>query len=446
MEFGFFVGCVIPYRLPNMEVTARKVLENLGVELHEIKGATCCPDPIAIKTTGEESYLLTAARNLCLAESQGLDILTPCNGCYETLKSVNSRLRLDRTLVKNLNKALSKIGLEYKGTVEVKHLVELLYKDIGAGKIQRSVVRPLNGLNVAVHYGCHLLRPSNALFFDDPLNPVSVDRLVEWIGARSVKYDDKMLCCGGAISLVNREDSMSLVRQKVSAIQKVGADCLVVVCPYCMLQYDLGQFLLKREEPKTWTPVFYYPELLALAMGIDLGETELSMHKIDVKQVLAKISRKREEFQRVSELFDVNFLRKCIECQACSEDCPMARFYDVDLKEILSKLLDGDLESVLHRREPWYCLSCYTCLELCPQRIGLADIFLKIKHLATDKGILPEGIRKVRDKFLASGMTVDRTSVMRKKLGLPDLSEPNVKDMHKLLENKKGLVSKHEVE
>ncbi|MGW8288927.1 MAG: heterodisulfide reductase-related iron-sulfur binding cluster, partial [Candidatus Bathyarchaeia archaeon] len=171
LKYLLFLGCVIPYRIPSYEISSRKVLERLGVELVEMPEFNCCGLPI--DSVAHDAMLVLAARNLCLAEEKNLNILTLCPGCAGTLRKVNKSLEADKKLKEQVNGHLKEIGMEFKGgKIVVKHLIQALVEDVGLEKIKDAVVKPLTGLKVAEHNGCHILRPAKYISFDDPENPV----------------------------------------------------------------------------------------------------------------------------------------------------------------------------------------------------------------------------------------------------------------------------------
>ena len=288
-EYALFTGCMIPVRLPYMESSARELLERFDIGLREMPETSCCPEP-SLSSVDEETWITLAARNLTIAEGMGREILTLCNGCFETLKTVDVALKGDEGLRDMVNERLSAVGREYKGETVVRHLVEILVGDIGVEKMRGAVERPLKGLRVAAHYGCHLLRPSSILEGDDPLRPVLLDQLIELTGATSVPYYKRNICCGAGTNAADFETGKRLVGYKLGWVERAGADCMAVVCPYCMLQYDVTQRLVRKGSGERFDiPVFYYPELLLLAMGVPPEELALDMHKTKVEPALEKI-------------------------------------------------------------------------------------------------------------------------------------------------------------
>ena len=173
---------------------------------------SCCPEPNGIKNSDELIYSVTAARNLAIAESMDKHIFTGCNGCFETLKSVRSIIKSDNHFRDRMNSQLEKINLKATGKNDVFHMVEFFH-NLGKDTIKDNIKYPLTGLRVAVHYGCHFLRPSNKIQMDDPMTPHIFDEIVEDLGAKSVDYDRKMDCCGGSLARAGNPDAgMALLR------------------------------------------------------------------------------------------------------------------------------------------------------------------------------------------------------------------------------------------
>ncbi len=292
-KFALFLGCLIPLRLPFIEVSSRRVMEKLGIELVEMNGAGCCPDPIGIQSIDYKTWLALAARNLCIAEEMNLDILTLCIGCYETLKTANHVLNNGPEFKYEVNEILSEVDKEFKGNIQVKHIIEVLYEDIGPKEIENQISMPLEGLQVATHYGCHSVRPSEIIQFGNPERPTFLDELVEALGAQSVPYLEKMLCCGAGLrntAKEKEEEALSLAKVKLDEIQRSKADCMTLSCPFCFISYDIGQLQINRKFKERYNlPVFYYLELLGLALGISSSRLGLKFHRSKVTPVLKKL-------------------------------------------------------------------------------------------------------------------------------------------------------------
>jgi heterodisulfide reductase subunit B len=289
-SYALFLGCTIPARQPNYELSARKTLEKLGVELVDLDNFTCCCPP-PIQSINLETSQAVAAYNICLAEEAGLDIVALCNGCFESLAMANAALKKDKNRRAKINEILAEVGKEFKGTIEVKHYLQVLIDDIGVEGIKASVVKPLSNLKVAPFYGCHSLRPSELLEFDDPERPHILEDLIEALGAESVEYRDKLKCCGGLLRGVSDDLALDLAREKLVNTTKAGAECIATLCPFCFVALDIGQLQVKSKFNEVYDmPIIHYSELLALALGVDPEELALRSHKVKTDKVIEKIA------------------------------------------------------------------------------------------------------------------------------------------------------------
>lgn len=265
-RFAFFPGCLIPARHPGMEFAIRTSLSRLGIEIADLDGTSCCPDPIYFKSKDKVSWLAVAARNLSLAEEQGLDIFTNCSGCTATLSECSHLLR-DEALRSTVNERLSRIGRRYSGTGRVRHVVTLLRDVVGYEQIRQSVVRPLEGLRVAIHYGCHLLKPSRIMQVDDPNDPSVLENLVAALGATPIRHRNWYLCCGKACQ--SEEIPNQMMHDLLGAVSDVEPDLLCLICPTCFTQFDYGQLRVSQRFGADFhIPPVYFFQLLAFAQGV----------------------------------------------------------------------------------------------------------------------------------------------------------------------------------
>lgn len=292
MEYALYLGCTIPLKMPHFEFAFREIANILGYKFTEMEGASCCPDPVATQSTSIDTWLTIAARNLCIAEKMGLDILTICSGCYETLKTTRVLLEEDKNAFDRVNSVLKKIGYEYKGTSKVYHFVELFSQDEMLDKIKKILMKPLDNLNVAVHYGCHLIRPSKILQFDHPERPETMDKIIEAMGAKTVIFAGKLECCGFCARL-KEEIGFQLVENKMTELKELEeeVDVMVGVCPACVSQYDRKQRLISRKTGKELDiPVLYLPELMAIAFGVESDKLSLTNRSVRPKKLMEKLN------------------------------------------------------------------------------------------------------------------------------------------------------------
>jgi len=277
MRYGLFLGCTIPTRQMNYEQSAREVARVFGIEF-VYSGYGCCGFPVA-------------AANLKIASSSGDALVTLCSACGEMLNKTEKRLGEDAEAAKGVGKVLAQVGLTYSGEKpRVIHFARMLHDDYGLDKIRAQVVRPLKGLKIATHPGCHYVRPSTLYpGFDDPEFPGTLDRLVEATGAEALDYQGKTDCCGGGILAVREEIAKAMTGKKLSRLSG-KADAMVVVCPFCGIMYDKYQKTLEEELGKQLgLPVLYYPQLLGLALGIDPSKLGFDVNSVGVQALISKV-------------------------------------------------------------------------------------------------------------------------------------------------------------
>ncbi|MHA1745650.1 MAG: CoB--CoM heterodisulfide reductase subunit B [Promethearchaeota archaeon] len=276
LNVGMYLGCVIPNRYPYIDAASRHVLNAFQVGIAELEGAGCCPAPGVFRSFDIDTWYTLAARNITIAEDMNRTMAIMCNGCYGTLNDVNYEMKHDPKLRAKVNTHLKEIGKEFQGTIKTDHIAWIMYHDIGLEAIRKKIVNKLD-LKVAIHYGCHILKPAyNKPWTADFEIPTFLDELVEITGCTSVPYKDKLMCCGAGGGLRGSEKIISLdfTRDKLESIRDSGADIIVDCCPFCHLQFDLGQkeinttFSDKISNPFK-IPVIYFTQLLGLAMGLD---------------------------------------------------------------------------------------------------------------------------------------------------------------------------------
>jgi heterodisulfide reductase subunit B len=289
-----FLGCAIPYRVSSYEISSRKILTHLGVEIAEMPDFNCCGLPL--DPINHETMLLLAAKNITHAEQQGLNILTLCTGCASTLKKVNKQLKEDTQLRQQINEQLKEANLEFKGTIEIKHLLQFLKEDMGIDKIKAAITKPFTDLKVAEHNGCHLLRPKQYNDFDDPENPQTLQMFIEATGATCIDYVDKTQCCGAPSVGINDKIALQLARDKLNHIKDVQAQALITVCPYCHIMYDTNELRIEKLYNKTYAiPILHYPQLLGIALGLKPEDLAFNDLRVDPKKLLEQIIKNQNQ-------------------------------------------------------------------------------------------------------------------------------------------------------
>ncbi len=265
MKYSLFLGCNIQARVPEYGTSSREILKQLGVNFIDVKEFGCCGYPV--RNVSFKSFLLAAARNIAIAENQGTDLLVLCKCCFGSLKEAANVLAESPRLLSEINEVLGKEGLKYSGKTEIKHFLSVLFHEVGLDSIGQKIKNRYEDTYVAVHYGCHALRPYKVTRFDSPRNPTLFDKLVEATGAVSVKWKTKTDCCGAPLLGIRDELSLKLTMTKIEDSREAGASSICVACPYCYLQFKTVQE--RVVEKRSRLPIILYSQLLGLALGLD---------------------------------------------------------------------------------------------------------------------------------------------------------------------------------
>ena len=270
--FAFFLGCISPNRYPQLEKATKFVMERLGYEMLEMERASCCPAPGVFKSFDKYDWMVAGARNIAIAEKMDADILTICNGCFGTLQDINKHLKTDEEAREYVNERLKEIGdYEFKGSIRIRHAAEVLAYEVGPWGIEDHITRKLNA-KVAIHYGCHFLKPTRIRELDSAEAPTMLEDFVEALGMESLEFENKYTCCGagGGIKAAYAEASMTIFREKMEDIDKVKPDFILDICPFCHLQFETGQVHLNEKYSCTYDyPVLHLAQIVAWCMGMD---------------------------------------------------------------------------------------------------------------------------------------------------------------------------------
>ena len=235
MAYCYFAGCKIPYYLPEYGTSTLALLSRFGIELLDLE-FNCCGYPV--RDIDFQSFLLAGARNQALAEQKNTDIVTPCKCCFGSLKFVEHYLNQRGAVKDQINAMLRPEGLQWEGRVNVRHLLTVLHQDVGVNALRAAVVNPLDGLKVAIHTGCHALRPGNVTRYDNPLVPGIFHALVAATGAESVFWSMSTECCGNPQWDKNQKLALKQMQRKLLNAKQAGADFVCTACTYCQMQFE----------------------------------------------------------------------------------------------------------------------------------------------------------------------------------------------------------------
>ncbi len=273
-QFGLYLGCNIPFKAPDIEQSFRLVLPKLGIEPVDLEGATCCPAWGTAPSFDMNTWCSISGRNICLAEEKGVDLMTGCNSCFGVLSEAKHFIEDDPKRKAKVNELLGKAGHEFKGSSDVYHISHVLHQIVGVDKIKESLKYSLEGMKAGVQPGCHVLWPSDVYKVkeENTYEPTILRGLTEALGAEAPYYSRISGCCGmGGMRTTDVEKSLGLFKEKLLSIkEEVDPDFIVTTCSSCFLQFDMSQPILQERGDIDFTiPVFYYTQVLALAMGFD---------------------------------------------------------------------------------------------------------------------------------------------------------------------------------
>ena len=294
LKYAYYPGCVAQGACRELYLSTQSLTQALGIELVELKKASCCGSG----TFKEDSQLLedtVNARNIALAESLNLPLLTHCSTCQGVIGHVDERLKeCQSTNPEYLNKVnglLEKEGCSpYRGSTEVKHLLYALVTDYGLEEITQRVTKKLSGLKCAAFYGCYLLRAQKSTPYDDPFAPEAMENVFRAIGATPVYYRGRTQCCGWPLSSYATTESFQMAGNHIQEALANGADCIVTPCPLCHLNLDSRQPEVEKViGEKLGLPILHLPQLIALALGVSPKELGLNRHIVSTKPVLEKL-------------------------------------------------------------------------------------------------------------------------------------------------------------
>jgi len=288
--YSYYPGCSMHDDSPMYDTSARAVAKVLDMELIELEDWNCCGStPYTV--VDELSAFCCCARNLALAEKRGFDLVAACSDCYLILNRTNQHFKEYPEIKGNINKALAAGGLEYHGTIKVRHILDVFANDVSMEEISSKVKIDLSGLKVAPYYGCQVVRPTPS--FDDPEYPQSLDRLIESLGAQVVPFPLKTRCCGGSLILSEEDIALGLIRKLLDNALSNGAECIVTVCPFCQLNIDAYQSVVNRKFKTNYNlPILFFTQLMGIAFGIESKAVGLKYNVVPADKVLAAHVRK----------------------------------------------------------------------------------------------------------------------------------------------------------
>ena len=289
MKFAFYPGCVARGGTPELLSSSMAVLKALDIEVEELTKAGCTGAGVL----QEKNPLLgdtINVRTLAMAEEKKLNIMTLCSTCQGVLSQANHKVKSDPKYLDQINDILKDEGYKYNGTTEVKHLLWILVEDYGLENIE--VTKPLSNLKFAPFYGCYMVRPSEALGFDErPERQEYLEKVIEAVGAVAIDFPGKFSCCGFPVLFINQKNSLKMVSNQTGSAKDLGADAMVTPCPLCHLNLDgyQGKARSNNRGDKADLPIIHMPQMIALGMGLETKDIGLGRHIVSTKEILNKV-------------------------------------------------------------------------------------------------------------------------------------------------------------
>jgi heterodisulfide reductase subunit B len=297
MKYSYYPGCSLEHNAIAYHDSAMAVANKLGIQFAEIDDWNCCGAIEYIAVHMLPSYALVA-RNLAKAARQtdtNGQVVAPCSACFLNLSKVDKYMGESPELTGKVNTALAEGGLNYTpGDVRVRHLLDVVARDVGCETIAEQVTRQLHGLRVAPYYGCVVVRPGFHERVDDTEYPTSLDELMRALGATVVDFPLKSHCCGGHMTQISQDTAFELIRRLLKNASEYEADVIVTLCPMCQLNLDAYQEQVNRHFKTDYNiPILYFTQLVGLALGIAPEALGIGKEFVDARPALAKIGKQQ---------------------------------------------------------------------------------------------------------------------------------------------------------
>jgi heterodisulfide reductase subunit B len=288
-RYAYYPGCSLETMAATYHVSSMEVAHKLGIELEEMEDWNCC-GATAYSHVDELLATVLCARNLAIAEKQGLDIVAPCNACYKNLWTANAALKRDPDLAEHMNYALEADDLHYGGGIEVSHIMDAFVTDEALATIRAKANDRLRGLKVAPYYGCQIVRPrkpgADLAQIDDPRY---FEELLEAAGAEPVPYPYKVRCCGAALMVTNRRAALQMTRDVLQNALDSGAEIIATACPLCQTNLECYQAEVNHAFGTSYAvPVVYFTQLIGLALGVGVRRLGLGKELVSAEAILSR--------------------------------------------------------------------------------------------------------------------------------------------------------------
>jgi heterodisulfide reductase subunit B len=284
MKYAYFPGCSLHSTAKEYDLSTKEVAKSLGIELIEIPDWICCGATPAHITMHLLSLALPVKNLLKAKAMDSYEVVTCCAACFSRLKIANHFMQNELGHRKKVERI---VGEPYKGEVRVRHFLDVLVNVFGLKNLAERIINRLSGLKVACYYGCLLTRPPEITQLDDLEEPHLMDDLMRLLGIEPVKWPYKTECCGASFSLTKTDIVLKLAGDILQMAQDEGSQAIVVACPLCQSNLDLRQDAIEKKYKKNFNmPIFYFTQLVGLALGIEPKKLGLNKHIVNPLSLL----------------------------------------------------------------------------------------------------------------------------------------------------------------
>ena len=289
-KYAYFPGCSLEKMAQSYHKSSLETTQVLGVELQELDDWNCCGATTYFHLDEILANTLVA-RNLAMAEKQGLDFVAPCSACYKNAYFTNAYIKEDKDLAEHINYALEADDLQLSGNLTVHHLIDIFANEIGGEEIAVKVSNPLEGLKVAPYYGCQIVRPRKN--GEEVENPQFFEEIITALGAEAIDFAYKTRCCGGSLLLTNRKAALDMIRHLLYNATRSGAEVIATACPLCQVNLECYQLQVNEEFGTDFSiPILYFTQLMGLAFGIAPRKLGIGSELVSTLPILSRFIAK----------------------------------------------------------------------------------------------------------------------------------------------------------
>jgi len=289
-KYAYYPGCSLEKIASSYHKSTLETTRVFDIEMQELDDWNCCGATTYFHVDAILAHTLVA-RNLALAEKEGLDLVAPCSACYKNAFFTNKVIKEDPDLAEHINFALEEDDLHLDGELDVFHLIEVFANEVGPEKLKEKVTNPLKGLNIAPYYGCQIVRPrKNGEEVEDPQY---FEELIEATGANATYFPERLRCCGGSLIMTSRVPALNMVRILLQSAEKNGADVIATACPMCQVNLECYQNAVNEEFGTEFhLPILYFTQLIGIALGISPKKLGFGIEMVSAKPIFKKLLTK----------------------------------------------------------------------------------------------------------------------------------------------------------